>query len=88
VVGIWRGDVFGVALWCVLPSGEYEDGSARGVTVCGVGASDCVLHGASHAFVIVFRVSDVSAVPCMWGATAAGREEHVLWVEWVVSVGV
>jgi hypothetical protein len=30
---------------------------------CFVDFSDCVFHGAAHAFVVVFRVSDVSAVP-------------------------
>jgi hypothetical protein len=37
-----------------------------------VGASDCVFHGTSHTFVVVFRVSDVSAVPCVWCVAAAG----------------
>jgi hypothetical protein len=45
-------------------------------------------HGATHAFVVVFRLSDVSAVPCVWGVTNAGREDFILWVERVVSVGV
>jgi hypothetical protein len=37
-----------------------------------VGASDCVLHGASHAFVVVFRASDVSVVPSVGCGTAVG----------------
>jgi hypothetical protein len=53
-------------------SGEYQYGGARGVRGCGVGACDCVFHGASHAFVVVFRVSDVSAVPGVWCVAAAG----------------
>jgi hypothetical protein len=28
MMGVWRGDAFGVAVWCVFPSGEYENGSA------------------------------------------------------------
>jgi hypothetical protein len=55
---------------CVFPSGEDEDGGAGGVRGCGVGV-DRVVHGASHAFVIVFRVSDARAVPCVWCVTAA-----------------
>jgi hypothetical protein len=54
---------------------------ALGERVAVVGASDCVFHGASHAFVAVFRVSDVSAVPCVGCNTAAGLEDYVFWVE-------
>jgi hypothetical protein len=28
VVGVWRGDVFGMAVWSAFPAGEYEDGGA------------------------------------------------------------
>jgi hypothetical protein len=72
MVGVWRRDVFRSAVWCVFPSGEYEDGGPRCVGGCGVGASDCVSHGFAHAFMIVFRVGDVGAVPSVWGAAAAG----------------
>jgi hypothetical protein len=81
VVGTWGGDAFGVAVWCVFPSGEYEDDGAGGVRGCGVGGVDCVFLGTSHAFVVVFHVSDVSAAPCAWGVTADGREVYVFWVE-------
>jgi hypothetical protein len=37
-----------------------------------MGASDCVFHGAAHAFVIVLRVGDVGSVPSMKGVAAAG----------------
>jgi hypothetical protein len=48
--------------------------SSSGVVLVGsgVGASDCVFHGASQTFVVVFRVSDVNAVPCVWCVAAAG----------------
>jgi hypothetical protein len=63
--------VFGMSVWCVFPSGEYEDGGAGCVWGCGVGAGDCVFHGSAHAFVIVFLVGDDGAVPGMWGVAAA-----------------
>jgi hypothetical protein len=37
-----------------------------------VSASDCVFHGASHTFVVVFRVSDISFVPGVWRVAAVG----------------
>jgi hypothetical protein len=37
-----------------------------------VDAGDCVFQGAAHAFVVVFRVGDVGALPCVWGVAAAG----------------
>jgi hypothetical protein len=43
----------------VFPSGEDEDGGAEGVEGGGVGACNCVFHGAVHAFVVVFWVWDV-----------------------------
>jgi hypothetical protein len=61
----------------VFPTGEYEDGGAGEVSWCGVGASDCMFHGASHAFVVVFRAVDVSAVPYVWYVAAAGIEDYV-----------
>jgi hypothetical protein len=70
-----------VAIWCVIPSGEYENGGARVVRGCVAGASDCVFHGASHAFMAVPRVSDVIVVPCVGCVTAAGGEDYVCWVE-------
>ena len=71
VVGVWGVDVFGVAVGCVFPSGEYEDGGAGCVGGCGVGAGDCVFHGSSHAFVVVFGVGYVGALPCVRGIAAA-----------------
>jgi hypothetical protein len=55
----------------VFPSGEYEEGGAWGVRGFGVGAGDCMFHGALHTFVVVFRVSDVSYVPCVWFVAVA-----------------
>jgi hypothetical protein len=55
-----------VAVWCVFPSWENEDGGAEVVGSGGVGACDGVFHGAAHACVVVFRVSDVSVVPSVW----------------------
>jgi hypothetical protein len=72
----------------VLTSGEDEDGGAGGLTCCGVGASDCAFHSASHALVVVFRISDIGAVPCVWCVTAIGREDCVFMVERVVGVRV
>jgi hypothetical protein len=63
-------DVFGVAVWCAFPSGEGEDGGAGIVGGSGVGTGDGVFHGATHAFVVIFRVRDVGALPCMWGVAA------------------
>ena len=65
-------DVFGVAVGCVFPSGEYEDGCAGCVGGCEVRAGDCMFHGSAHAFVVVFGVGDVGALPCVWGIAAAG----------------
>jgi hypothetical protein len=45
VVGVWGVDVFGVAVWCVFPAGEYEDGCAGCVRGCEVCGGDCVFHG-------------------------------------------
>jgi hypothetical protein len=70
-MGVWGVDVFGVAVWCVFPSGEYKDGGVGCVSGCGVCAGDCVCHGAAHAFVVVLWVGDVGAVPCVWGIAAA-----------------
>jgi hypothetical protein len=67
VVCAWGVDVFGVAVWCVFPAGEDEDGCAGCVRVCEVCAGDCMFHGAAHAFVVVFRVGYVCALPCVWG---------------------
>jgi hypothetical protein len=55
----------------VFPSWEDEDGGVGRVGSSGVDASDGVFHGAAHAFVIVFRVSDVDAVLSVWCITAA-----------------
>ena len=79
-------DVFRVAVWCVFPSGENEDGSAGGVCVCKVCAGDCMFHGTAHAFVIVFGICNVGTLPCVWSITAAGREDYVFWVKRVVGV--
>jgi hypothetical protein len=56
----------------VFPTGEYEYGGDGVVRGCVVGANDCVFHGAAHAFGVVFRVSDVSTVPCVGCVTAVG----------------
>jgi hypothetical protein len=50
----------------VFPSWEDEDGGVGRVGSSGVGASDGVLHGAAHTFVIVFRISDVNAMLSVW----------------------
>ena len=71
MVGVWGVDVFGVAVGCVFPSGEYEDGCAGCVRGCEVCAGDCMFHGAAHAFVVVFWVGDVGAVPRVRGIAAA-----------------
>jgi hypothetical protein len=71
LVCVWGVDVLGVAVWCVFPSGEYEDGCAGCVRGCEVYAGDYVFHGAAHAFVVVFWVGDVGAVPRVWGIAAA-----------------
>jgi hypothetical protein len=65
----------------VFLSGEGEDGGIGGVRGGRVGASDCVFHGVAHAFVVVFRACYVGTMPCVKGATTAGREEHVFGVE-------
>jgi hypothetical protein len=70
VVGVWGVDVFGVAVWCVFPWREYEDGCAVCVRGCEVCACDCMFHGAAHAFVVVLWVGDVGAVPRVWGIAA------------------
>jgi hypothetical protein len=49
----------------VFSSWEDEDGGDGRVSSGGMGAGDGAFHGAAHAFVVVFRVSDVSAVPCV-----------------------
>ena len=72
VVGVWGVDVFGVAVGCVFPSGEDEDGCAGYVRGCEVCAGDCVFHGSSHAFVVVFGVGYVGALPCVRGIATAG----------------
>jgi hypothetical protein len=36
-----------------------------------------VLHGAAHAFVVVFGVGDVGAVPCVWCALLPLDEKNV-----------
>jgi hypothetical protein len=56
----------------VFPSWEDEDDSAGRVASAGVGDGDGVLHGAANAFMVVFRVSDVSAVPCVVCVAAPG----------------
>jgi hypothetical protein len=61
-----------VTVRCVFPSAEDVGGGAGGLRGCGVGASDCVFHAASHVFVVIFRVSDVSAVPGVWCVTTVG----------------
>jgi hypothetical protein len=53
----------------VFPSGEDKGGRVGGV---GVGTGDGVFHGAAHAFVVVFRVCDVSVVSCVWGVATVG----------------
>ena len=63
--------VFGVAVWCVFQSGEYADGCAGCVSGCEVCDGDCVFHGAAHAYVVVFGVGEVCALPCVWGIAAA-----------------
>jgi hypothetical protein len=51
----------------VFSWGEYENGGTGLVRGCVMGASDCLFHSASHAFVIVFQISVI--VPChVWGA--------------------
>jgi hypothetical protein len=47
----------------VFPSREVEDsgvGGMRGSALC---SGDCMFHGAVHAFVVVFWVTDVVDVP-------------------------
>jgi hypothetical protein len=63
VVGVWKGDVFGMPIRDMFPAGEDEDGGAGCVRGCGVSASDCVSYGAAHAFVVVFCVGYFSVVP-------------------------
>jgi hypothetical protein len=55
-------------------------GSVRMVAL-GVCPGDCVFHGSAHAFVVVFRVGDVSTVPCVLYVAAAGCENYVFGVE-------
>jgi hypothetical protein len=56
----------------VVPSGEYPDVGGGGDNGCGVRAGAGMFRGASHAFMVVFPVSNVSAVPCVECVTAAG----------------
>jgi hypothetical protein len=64
VVGVRRrGDILGVAVWCVFPQGENELGGVGRVVGFRVCAGDCMFHGAVHAFVVVLWISDVRAVP-------------------------
>jgi hypothetical protein len=37
-----------------------------------VSIGDGVFYGTTHAFVIIFMISDVGAVPSVWGIAAAG----------------
>jgi hypothetical protein len=69
---VWRVGVIGVAVWCGFPLGEDEDGCAGGVGRRGVGIGDGVFHSPAHAFVAIFLVSDVGAVPFVWGFAAVG----------------
>ena len=62
MVCVWGVDVFGEAVWCVFPSGEYEDGCARCVRGCEVCAVDCMfmarrMHSWSYSGLAMF-------VPC------------------------
>jgi hypothetical protein len=56
----------------VFPSWEDEDGGIGGVGSGGVGAGDGVFLVAAHAFLAVFRVSDVSLMPSVWCVAAEG----------------
>jgi hypothetical protein len=58
---------------CVFSSGEYENGGAGGLRGCVVGASE------SHTFVVVFRVSSVSAVPCVGCVTTTDEKTMSCW---------
>jgi hypothetical protein len=55
----------------VFSSGEDGDGGVVRVRGGEVGTGDGVFHGATRAFVVVVRVRDVNAVPCMWGVCVA-----------------
>jgi hypothetical protein len=70
----------------VFPSDEDEDGGAGGVGRGGVGACECVLHNASYAIVVVFRVCDIGTMPCVMDVTTGGRKDNVFGAEGVVGV--
>jgi hypothetical protein len=53
-----------------------------------VGAGDGVFHGATHAFVVVYRVRDVAAALCVWGVAAAREEDDIFGVHGLACVGV
>jgi hypothetical protein len=67
-------------LACVFPSREDEVCRVGGVVRGDVDACDGVFHGAAHSFMIVSRICDVGAVPCVWGVAAARREDNVFVV--------
>jgi hypothetical protein len=81
VLDVRRGDVFGVAVWCVFLSRKNEVGSARRQRGCGVCAGDCIFHGAAKAFVIVLWISNVGAVPGVGCVAAARRKDDAFGVE-------
>jgi hypothetical protein len=50
----------------VFPTGEDEECGVKGVGGGIVDICDGVFHGTANAFVVVFKISDVGAVPSVW----------------------
>jgi hypothetical protein len=70
------GCIWNCGIVCV-PSGGDEECGAGEMSGSGVGAGDGVFHSPSHAFVVIFRVGDVGAVPCVRDIAPAGGEDDV-----------